>query len=479
MADAGRAASRRGPSSSASTSAARTFVRPPHARRTGVAGRIGRATSPWRASRRAAQGARCGVLRRVGQGTTRSRSWSQDCTSASTVVVFDQALSPAQQRNLERHLASQRRRSHRADPRDLRASGRRATKASCRSNSRAAVPVDDAARARLEPPRTPAGGIGNRGGPGEAQIETRPPADRRAHQEHEGQAREGQAPAQHAAPLARAQRQTRFRVSLVGYTNAGKSTLFNALTHAGPTSPTSSSRRSTRRRAGQLYLEGAGRGRSCCRTRSASSATCRTRWSRRSRRPCRRRSDADLLLHVVDGREPGASPSRSSRSERACSPRSAPATLPQIVVFNKIDLQSTTRRPSRYEPTCVDNIRAVVSRAACLRSAAKGLALLRDVHRRCGAVHPRPNAASEKHTKRTIRATGRLTRSFMKSDGSTKAPTSPRRARRIPRPRFGVVLRGRDVPVNRPLRPLRLAGVAARRRTARRSVCPQLMSDFR
>ena len=61
-------------------------------------------------------------------------------------------------------------------------------------------------------------------------------------------------------------------MALVGYTNAGKSTLFNRLTASACTRPTSCRRRSTRRCAASTCRAAT---RSSCPTRSASSATCR------------------------------------------------------------------------------------------------------------------------------------------------------------------------------------------------------------
>ena len=76
------------------------------------------------------------------------------------------------------------------------------------------------------------GGFGFLGGPGETQIE----ADRRALderiQQHQAGARQGGADPR-PAPRARASGVPYPVVALVGYTNAGKSTLFNRLTGSG------------------------------------------------------------------------------------------------------------------------------------------------------------------------------------------------------------------------------------------------------
>ena len=73
-----------------------------------------------------------------------------------------------------------------------------------------------------------AGGIGTRG-PGETQLET----DRRFVREKIARLKDALARVERERATQRRRRQARFRAALVGYTNAGKSTLFNALTRAG------------------------------------------------------------------------------------------------------------------------------------------------------------------------------------------------------------------------------------------------------
>jgi GTPase len=144
-------------------------------------------------------------------------------------VIFDQSLSPAQQRNLERHLGVAV-----ADRTSLILDifGDRAQSHEGKLQVELARLQYLATRlvrrwSHLERQR---GGIGNRGGPGEAQIEL----DRRMIGDRikalttrlEKVKRQ-----RHTQRKARERRGT-FRVSLVGYTNAGKSTLFNALVKA-------------------------------------------------------------------------------------------------------------------------------------------------------------------------------------------------------------------------------------------------------
>ncbi len=72
-----------------------------------------------------------------------------------------------------------------------------------------------------------AGGIGTRG-PGETQLET----DRRMVREKIGRLKRELESVERERRTQRARRQREFRAALVGYTNAGKSTLFNALTRS-------------------------------------------------------------------------------------------------------------------------------------------------------------------------------------------------------------------------------------------------------
>ena len=147
----------------------------------------------------------------------------------ATEILFDQSLSPAQQRNLERTLElpvndrtllileifAQRARSHEGK---LQVELARLQYASTRLVRR---------WSHLE---RQTGGAGVRGGPGEKQIEL----DKRMIGEAIKRTKERLSKVKKQRQTQRKQRDRRnaFTMSLVGYTNAGKSSLFNALVKA-------------------------------------------------------------------------------------------------------------------------------------------------------------------------------------------------------------------------------------------------------
>lgn len=245
-------------------------------------------------------------------------------------VLFDQALSPAQQRNLERNLDlpvsdrtllileifAQRARSHEGK---LQVELARLQYLSTRLVRR---------WTHLERQR---GGIGARGGPGEAQIEL----DRRMISESIKRTRERLTKVKRQRATQRRQRERRdtFNISLVGYTNAGKTTLFNALVKARAYAADQlfATLDTTTR---QLYLGEAGRSVSLSDTVGfirdlphglidAFQATLQEAV------------DADLLLHVVDAASPDFM-EQIAQVQRVLAEIGA-AEIPQILIFNKLD----------------------------------------------------------------------------------------------------------------------------------------------
>jgi GTP-binding protein HflX len=253
-------------------------------------------------------------------------------------VIFDQALSPAQQRNLEKHLGvavadrtmlileifGERARSHEGK---LQVELARLQYLSTRLVRR---------WSHLERQR---GGIGARGGPGEAQIEL----DRRMIGERIKSIKKqlDRVKKQRSTQRRARERNQTFRVSLVGYTNAGKSTLFNALVNADAYAADQlfATLDTTTR---QLHLEGIERGVALSDTvgfirdlpHSLIEAFQAT---------LQEAADADLLLHVVDAASPELA-EQMREVERVLGEIGA-GEVAQVVVFNKIDRLDATERP--------------------------------------------------------------------------------------------------------------------------------------
>ena len=143
------------------------------------------------------------------------------------VVIFDDDLSPAQVKNLEKLL--NRKVIDRSEL-ILDIFARRARSRESRLQVELAqleytLPRLTGMWKHLE---RQAGGIGTRG-PGETQLET----DRRMVREKIARLKRELESVERERETQRARRRREFRAALVGYTNAGKSTLFNALTRAG------------------------------------------------------------------------------------------------------------------------------------------------------------------------------------------------------------------------------------------------------
>ena len=260
-------------------------------------------------------------------------------------VLFDQSLSPAQQRNLERHLGlpvndrtllileifAQRARSHEGK---LQVELARLQYLSTRLVRR---------WTHLERQR---GGIGGRGGPGETQIEL----DRRMIGESIKRIRERLDKVKRQRSTQRRQRQRNHHVgiSLVGYTNAGKSTLFNAMVKARTYAADQlfATLDTTTR---QLYLgDGQGRGQ----TVSLSDTVGFIRDLPHTlvdafEATLQEAAQADLLLHVVDASHP-------DWTEQLVQVQSVladigAADVPQWLIFNKVDRLDPEHRPLQAE----------------------------------------------------------------------------------------------------------------------------------
>ncbi|HQZ02866.1 MAG TPA: GTPase HflX [Thauera sp.] len=278
------------------------------------------------------------------------------------IVVFNHALSPGQQRNLERELQclvidrtalildifAQRARSH-------------------EGKLQVELAQLDHLSTRLVRGWThlerQKGGIGLRG-PGEKQLET----DRRLLGNRVKMLKSRLAQIEKQRKVRRRARERRdvLSVSLVGYTNAGKSTLFNALTKAGAYAADQlfATLDTTSRR---LYVGGANvvLSDTVGFIRDLPHALVAA-----FRATLEETVQADVLLHVVDS----ASEDRDAQIEavNGVLAEIGAAEVPQILVWNKIDL---TRAETAVERSDCGNIRRVFLSART----GEGLDLLREV----------------------------------------------------------------------------------------------------
>ena len=253
-------------------------------------------------------------------------------------VIFDQALSPAQQRNLERHLGvpvadrtalileifAARAQSHEGK---LQVELARLQYLSTRLVRR---------WSHLERQR---GGGGLRGGPGEAQIEL----DRRMIGDRIKSVKERleRVKRQRNTQRRARQRSGTFKVSLVGYTNAGKSTLFNAMVKARTYAADQlfATLDTTTR---SLYLGEAGRSVSLSDT-VGFIRDLPHKLVEAFRATLQEAADADLLLHVIDASSPVLL-EQQQEVERVLEEIGA-EHIPQILVYNKLDRIELEQRP--------------------------------------------------------------------------------------------------------------------------------------
>ena len=277
------------------------------------------------------------------------------------IVIFNHALSPGQQRNLERELQcmvidrtalildifAQRARSHEGKLQVELAQLEHLATRLVRGWT------------HLERQK---GGIGLRG-PGEKQLET----DRRllGNRVKMLKSRLAQLEKQRKVRRRARERRDALSVSLVGYTNAGKSTLFNALTKAGAYAADQlfATLDTTSRR---LYVGGANvvLSDTVGFIRDLPHALVAAFQA-----PLEETAQADLLLHVVDS----ASEDRDAQiaAVNQVLAEIGAADVPQILVWNKIDL---TLAAAAVERGDCDKIRRVFLSART----GEGLDLLRD-----------------------------------------------------------------------------------------------------
>jgi GTP-binding protein HflX len=250
------------------------------------------------------------------------------------IVVFDQSLSAAQVRNLERELAEHNPEVRVFDRTDviLDIFGQRARSHEGKLQVELARLEHLSTRlvrgwTHLERQR---GSLGKTGGPGEKQIEL----DRRMIGEKVKKLKERlkKSGKVRATQRARRTRSGVLRVALVGYTNAGKSTLFNKLSRAEAYA------------ADQLFATLDTTTRSVYLGEGAAMALSDTVGFIRDlphtlvesfKATLEEAVQADLLLHVVDR----ANPQREQQVEavNAVLAEIGAADVPQVIVYNQID----------------------------------------------------------------------------------------------------------------------------------------------
>jgi GTPase len=285
-------------------------------------------------------------------------------------VIFDQALSPAQQRNLEQHLG-------------VPVADRTALILdifAARAQSHEGKLQVELARLQYQATRLvrrwthlerQSGGIGLRGGPGEAQIEL----DRRMIGERikTVKSRLEKVKKQHQTQRRAREKSGAMRVSLVGYTNAGKSTLFNALTKSRtPAADQLFATLDTTTR--QMWLAEAGKSVVLSDT-VGFIRDLPHKLIDAFRATLYEATEADVLLHVVDAASPLAD-EQMAEVERVLEEIGA-ERIPQILVFNKLDLIEPDAQPRVLADATLRTPGVVTPRVFVSAKDGRGLDVLR------------------------------------------------------------------------------------------------------
>ncbi len=319
-------------------------------------------------------------------------------SSGAHGVIFDQALSPAQQRNLERHLGVPV-----ADRTglilDIFAARAQSHEGKLQVELARLQYVATRLVRRWSHLERQSGGIGLRGGPGEAQIEL----DRRMIGERikSVAARLEKVKRQRGTQRKARERRGTFRISLVGYTNAGKSTLFNALVKARAYA------------ADQLFATLDTTTRALWLGDEAGSVSLSDtvgfirdlphKLVEAFRATLQEAADADLLLHVIDAASPLLL-EQSAEVERVLAEIGADR-VPQVLVHNKCDLLQPSRQP-RQTVDWVERANGTrVRRAFVSARDGSGLAALREVladtvRERLNAPDPAPSSPPDERALR-------------------------------------------------------------------------------
>ena len=324
----------------------------------------------------------------AGSGKVEEIGREADAIDAAT-VIFNHTLSPAQQRNLEKDLGREV-----LDRTELilRIFAQRAKTSEGKLQVELAQLQHLSTRlvrgwTHLERQR---GGLGKTGGPGEKQIEL----DRRYIARRVGVLKEKLHELQKQRAVRRYARARRdvFSVTLVGYTNAGKSTLFNALTHPSADAYVADKLFATLdTTTRKVWIAGGmpGAGQEVVISDTVGFirdlphglvAAFRATLEETVR--------ADLLLHVVDSASPGRA--REAEDVNKVLAEIGADGIPQLAVWNKVDVSGLETGVQRDEY-------GRISRVLVSARTGAGLAGLRGAIAEAAQLRKQPG-----HSKNTI-----------------------------------------------------------------------------
>ena len=296
----------------------------------------------------------------IGKGAAEKLGQRAEAERAD-LVIFDDELTPGQARNLEERWGG--------TIRVLDRPGLILDVFATHARSREARTQVELAQLQYVLPRLAGryrhlsglgGGVGARGGAGEQKIEL----DRRKIRDRIAHLRRDLGKIDSAREVRRRGRQKVFQVAIAGYTNAGKTTLFNRLTRETAyvadrlfaTLDSRAARGSSSRMAAVVFLDTVGFVRKLPTSLVAS-----------FRSTLAEIRDADLVLHVLDASSPRVDEERKVAEEVLA----GLGVLPEMVllVWNKIDVRGAARPREASSVSALEGTGMAELEAAILRRA--------------------------------------------------------------------------------------------------------------